>query len=54
VTATPPTADDVQVGDLGAAYVAGATGDARERRRAVKQFRARFGTIEQEVVKSAV
>jgi len=48
VTATPPTAGDaVQVGDLGAAYVARATGDARERRRAVKQFRARFDTIEQ-------
>ena len=48
MTATPPTAGDaVQVGDLGAAYVARATGDARERRRAVKQFRARFDTIEQ-------
>jgi hypothetical protein len=37
----------VQVGDLGAAYLAGATGDAGDRRRAVRQFRARFGTIEQ-------
>jgi hypothetical protein len=36
----------VQVGDLGAAYLAGATGDAPDRRRAVRQFRARFGTIE--------
>ena len=37
----------VQVGDLGAAYLAGATGDAPDRRRAVRQFRARFGTVEQ-------
>jgi hypothetical protein len=49
MTATEPMASTavVQVGDLGAAYLAGATGDAADRRRAVRQFRARFGTIEQ-------
>jgi hypothetical protein len=49
MTATRPIASAavVQVGDLGAAYLAGATGDAPDRRRAVRQFRARFGTIEQ-------
>jgi integrase len=49
MTAAGTTANTVavQLGDLGAAYLAGAIGDAPDRRRAVRQFRARFGTIEQ-------
>jgi hypothetical protein len=44
MTATDPTVRPI--GDLGAAYVAAAAGDAREHSGAVARFRARFATLQ--------